>query len=61
MQFSDLQEVEDILLKEPIVVKSIKELNLRLMRKGPAIFSKYHCFDLVRISFHDLYVPEAVA
>jgi len=38
MQFSDLQEVEDILLKEPIVVKSIKELNLRLMRKGPAIF-----------------------
>jgi hypothetical protein len=45
--FSDLAQVEDILLTEPVVVKSIKELNLRLMRKGPTIFSKYHCFDLV--------------
>lgn len=48
MYFSDLNEVEDILLTEPIVVKSIKEFNLRLMRKGPTIFSKYHCFDLVK-------------
>jgi hypothetical protein len=39
MSFSNLKEVEDILLTEPIVVKSIKELNLRLMRKGPTIFS----------------------
>jgi hypothetical protein len=48
MYFSDLKEVEDMLLTEPIVVKSIKEFNLRLMRKGPTIFSKYHCYDLVK-------------
>jgi hypothetical protein len=48
MYFSDLKEVEDILLTEPIVVKSIKKLNLGLMRKVPTIFSKYHCFDLVK-------------
>lgn len=46
--FSDLKQLEDILLTEPIIVKSIRELNLRLMRKGPTIYSKYHCFDLVK-------------
>ena len=45
--FSNLKQVEDILLTEPIIVKSIRELNLRLMRKGSTIFSNYNCFDLV--------------
>ncbi|MGN6803286.1 MAG: hypothetical protein ACTHJN_15400, partial [Ginsengibacter sp.] len=46
--FSDLKQVEDILLTEPVIVQSIRELNLRLMRKGPTIYSNYHCFDLVK-------------
>lgn len=44
--FSDLDELENMLLNEPKVLKSIKELNLRLMRKGGTIYSPFHCFDL---------------
>lgn len=44
--FSNLNELENILLTEPEIIKSIKELNLRLMRKGGTIYSPYHCFDL---------------
>ncbi len=47
-RFSDLGELEDILLTEPQIVSSIKELNLRLMRKGGTIYSPFHCFDLVK-------------
>ena len=46
--FSDLNELEDILLTEPKIINSIKELNLRLMRKGGTIYSPFHCFDLVK-------------
>jgi len=46
--FSDLNELEDLLLSESEVVKSIKQLNLRLMRKGGTIYSPFHCFDLVK-------------
>lgn len=47
-QFSDLNELESMLMKEPNIVSSIKELNLRLMRKGGTIYSPYHCFELVK-------------
>jgi len=46
--FSDLGELEDILLTEPKIISSIKELNLRLMRKGGTIYSPFHCFDLAK-------------
>lgn len=46
--FSNLNELEDIMLTEPKIINSIKELNLRLMRKGGTIYSPYHCFDLVQ-------------
>ena len=46
--FSDFREFEEMLLTEPNVVKSIKELNLRLMRKGGTIYSPFHCFDLAK-------------
>jgi hypothetical protein len=34
------------LLDDPDIFKAIKTFNLRLLRKGPCIFSRYHCFDL---------------
>jgi hypothetical protein len=46
--FADLNELEDILLTEPEIVRSIKELNLRLMRKGGTIYAMYHCFNLAK-------------
>lgn len=46
--FSDLDELEKILLNEPKIINSIKELNLRLMRKGGTIYSPFHCFDLAK-------------
>ncbi|MFT3947850.1 MAG: GIY-YIG nuclease family protein [Agriterribacter sp.] len=48
LHFSDLGELEDILLTEPKIISSIKELNLRLMRKGGTIYSPFHCFDLAK-------------
>ncbi len=47
-QFEDLDELEDILFTKPKIVSSIKELNLRLMRKGGTIYSPFHCFDLAK-------------
>jgi hypothetical protein len=47
VDFHDLDELEDILRTEDKFVESIKNMNLRLMRKGASIFSRYHCFDLV--------------
>jgi hypothetical protein len=47
LEFRDLNEFEDILINEKKIVMSIKEMNLRLMRKGGTIFSPFHCFDLV--------------
>ena len=41
---------ETVLKTESAIINCIKEMNLRLMRKGGTIFSKYHCFDLV----HDI-------
>ena len=34
------------LLKRPEIVYSIRLFNLRLMRKGPNTFNRYHCLDL---------------
>ena len=48
LRFADLQELKTVLLQEKEVVTSIKELNLRLMRKGATRYSAYHCFDLVQ-------------
>lgn len=48
LNFTDLRELENILLTENEIVKSIKEMNLRLMRKGGTIYSPFHCFDLVK-------------
>ncbi|HEY8657802.1 MAG TPA: GIY-YIG nuclease family protein [Hanamia sp.] len=45
LNFTDLQELEKILLTENEIVMSIKEMNLRLMRKGGTIYSPFHCFD----------------
>lgn len=33
-------------LDDALMLASIKEFNLRLMRKGGCIFNRYHCFDL---------------
>lgn len=48
IRFSDLKEFENLLMTENDIVDSIKEMNLRLMRKGGTIYSRYHCFDLVK-------------
>lgn len=34
------------LLSDPDVIRAIRLFNLRLMKKGPCMFSGYHCFDL---------------
>lgn len=34
------------ILADPAVTESIRLFNLRLMRKGPCTFSRYHCMDL---------------
>ncbi|MEO5783109.1 MAG: GIY-YIG nuclease family protein [Ginsengibacter sp.] len=49
IDFSNLNEVENFLITETKILESIKELNLRLMRKGGTIYSPYHCFDLVKM------------
>ncbi len=46
--FSNLNELKDILLTEPQIISSIKELTLRLMHKGGTIYSPFHCFDLAK-------------
>lgn len=33
-------------LQEPAVTRSARELSLRVMRKRPNWYAKYHCFDL---------------
>lgn len=46
-EFSDLDEFKNFLQTETKATKSIKEMNLRLMRKGGTIYSPYHCFNLI--------------
>lgn len=46
--FEDIDEFELFLTQEQPVVDSIKEMNLRLMRKGGTIYSPFHCFNLVK-------------
>jgi hypothetical protein len=48
LNFTDLQEFKNVLLTENEVVTSIKEMNLRLMRKGGTIYSPFHCFELAK-------------
>lgn len=46
-EFSDLDEFKNFLQTETKATQSIKEMNLRLMRKGGTIYSPYHCFNLI--------------
>lgn len=46
-EFSDLDEFKNFLQTETKATKLIKEMNLRLMRKGGTIYSPYHCFNLI--------------
>jgi hypothetical protein len=34
------------LLSNPVILKAIRLFNLRLMRKGPTSYNRFHCFDL---------------
>jgi hypothetical protein len=45
----DFTSVKDLqqFLTEPRFITSAKLFNLRLMRKGGTIYSKFHCFDLI--------------
>lgn len=45
--FSNLDELESFLTENLLIITSIKNFNLRLMRKGGTIYSPFHCFDLV--------------
>lgn len=36
-----------LIFQNDTIVSAIKMLNMYLMRKGPTIFSRFHCFDLV--------------
>ena len=46
--FQNLEEFEKFFDSENKIIDSIKEMNLRLMRKGGTIYSPYHCFDLAK-------------
>ena len=48
INFEDLDEFERFYDSESIFIESIKEMNLRLMRKGGTIYSHFHCFDLAK-------------
>jgi|ERR1044072_1033063 hypothetical protein len=48
LEFRDLDELEHMLKTEPKVLHSIRDMNLRLMRKGGTTYSPYHCFDLAK-------------
>jgi hypothetical protein len=45
----DFTSIKDMLsfLTEPRFIASARSFNLRLMRKGGTIYSKFHCFDLI--------------
>jgi len=44
--FTSMKELQ-LFLTEPRFIRSAKLFNIRLMRKGGTIYSKFHCFDLV--------------
>jgi hypothetical protein len=44
--FNDV-DVVTRLIEDPVIAKASRVLNLRLMRKGATLYSRYHCFDLV--------------
>lgn len=50
LNFDDILALKTFLAdeNETEVRRAIKGMNLRLMRKGGTIFSKFHCFDLVK-------------
>ena len=48
IDFPSMVELLNVLKQETTLRNSIREMNLRLMRRGGTIFSPYHCFDLVR-------------
>ena len=48
VQFASLQRMLNALEQEPAFLRSIREMNLRLMRRGGTIYSPYHCFDLAQ-------------
>jgi hypothetical protein len=45
-RFTSMEELQ-LFLTEPRFIRSAKLFNIRLMRKGGTIYSKFHCFDLV--------------
>ena len=47
ISFRSLETLHKALEREPTFRKSIRELNLRMMRRGGTVFAPYHCFDLV--------------
>ncbi|TDB57117.1 GIY-YIG nuclease family protein [Arundinibacter roseus] len=49
---TDLQDLKTLILSENEIISSIKEMNLRLMRKGGTIYSPFHCFDLANDVTH---------
>lgn len=48
--FEDVREV----LLNPVHVDGMRLFNLRLMRKGPTYYSKYHSLDLAEAALHEL-------
>ena len=46
LHFNSLEDLQDLINTQLTIVQSIKEMNMRLMRKGGTIFSVNHCFDL---------------
>jgi hypothetical protein len=40
-----LEEAEAF-LADPVVLQAIRLFNLRLMKKGPCVYGRYHCMDL---------------
>lgn len=47
ISFRSLEALHRALKQEPTFLKSIRELNLRMMRRGGTVYAPYHCFDLV--------------
>lgn len=48
LDFQNLDDFEEFFNNENKIIDSIKEMNLRLMRKGGTIYSPYHCFELAK-------------
>ncbi|GAB2478323.1 hypothetical protein GCM10011375_18800 [Hymenobacter qilianensis] len=54
IDFKSLQHLLSALNQEPSFSHSIREMNLRLMRRGGTIYSPYHCFDLAQDAMNQM-------